>query len=170
MGWVAKAALGAAALYVGAWAYRSASMDLTNLSSTDFGSWWPLMAPALVSKVDRFVGRVAEEGGTAYISPASGSLGRHQGPGSESQHNVDRWGLVRAADVMVEGISLHRAYQLARQLGFTGIGVYPDWSPAKGVHLDVRDDASPNDPATWAGVDAPQGGQKYVGLNRVLPV
>lgn len=167
MGTGTKIILAAAGLYAAAWAYKGATVTLHYLKQTDFGPWFPLMNPDLLRKLDRFVQRIEIEGGTAYVSPASGALGRHLGS-SDSQHNVDKWGNVNAADLMVEGVSLQRAYEIARDIGFSGIGVYPDWDPAPGVHLDVRSGRRPSEPALWAGVDAPDGGQDYVGITQVI--
>jgi len=56
-----------------------------------------------------------------------------------------------------------RWYQLAKQVGFTGIGIYPDWN-RPGMHLDVRTDRQPGRPATWAGVYR-GGKQIYTNIN-----
>lgn len=128
----------------------------------DFRDWWPLMSPELVRKLNSFAKRVAGIGGRVYISPDTGALGRSLGFSDTSQHNVDRWGEVRAADVMLTGINLKDAYELARFVGFTGIGAYPDWLPDQGMHLDVRQDRTAGNPATWSG--AKINGQQVVNL------
>ena len=109
-------------------------------------------------------------GAAIMISPATGSLGRSLG-NSLSQHNIDKWGQVRAADVFVEGVnSIPTAaafIDLATDVGFTGIGIYPDWEPSIGFHLDTRVDARPGRPAKWGGVRTMQG-QRYVTLSDAL--
>lgn len=130
-----------------------------------FGEWSDAMDSLLVENLQRFAQRVEAAGGRAWISPAAGALGRIGPISDTSQHNVSRYQEVRAADVMVSGLSLRRAYDIARGLSaFSGIGVYPDWRPAYGLHLDVRADRSPLNPATWAGVRDESGAQVYVSL------
>jgi hypothetical protein len=102
---------------------------------SEFGEWWPLMSTELLQKLDEFRSRL---GVPVHISPAAGSLGRNLGALSLSQHNVDMWGEVRAVDVMIAGVPLETAYDIARAVGFNGVGVYPDWQPSPGLHLDVR--------------------------------
>jgi hypothetical protein len=86
------------------------------------------------------------------ISPAIGAMGRRLGQ-SASQHNVDRWGEVRAVDIMPDGIitreDAYSFFQLAVSVGFKGIGFYPHWSPSPGFHLDVRESNRPGKPALW---------------------
>ena len=118
---------------------------LRYFSAAEFGEWWPLMSTELLQKLDEFRARL---GVPVRISPHSRALGRNDGPLSFSQHNVDMWGEVRAADVMFEGVSLKRAYEVAKAVGFSGIGAYPDWQPSAGLHLDVR----PGPLGTWAGI------------------
>jgi hypothetical protein len=56
-----------------------------------------------------------------------------------------------------------RAVTVAEKVGFGGIGIYPDWSPFPGLHLDVR--PAEGDVAKWAGVDDGDG-QDYVAMGR----
>jgi uncharacterized protein YcbK (DUF882 family) len=58
------------------------------------------------------------------------------------------WGEVRAVDVMFTGVTLEKVYQIAKEVGFTGIGAYPDWKPSQGMHLDVRQAPL----ALWSGI------------------
>lgn len=117
---------------------------LRYFTQAEFGKWWPYMSTELLTKLDEFRHRL---GVPVSISPVDGSLGRHLGL-STSQHNVDLWGEVRAVDVMFTGVSLEHAYQVAKEVGFTGIGAYPDWQPSQGMHLDVRQAPL----ALWAGI------------------
>ena len=131
--------------------------------------WWPMMNSDLLTRMDDFRSRL---GVPVAISPAAGALGRHLGTTDASQHNVDRWGEVRAADVMPIPSLFHRvtlsdAVAAARAAGFTGIGAYPDWRPRPGVHLDVRSDQSAGAPATWGGINI-GGTQTYVSLADAL--
>lgn len=137
--------------------------DLTPLryfTAGEFGEWWPLMSTELLQKLDEFRHRL---GVPVMISPASGSLGRYLGPTSLSQHNVDMWGEVRAADVMFSGVDLETAYQIAKDVGFTGIGAYPDWNPKPGLHLDVRQAPL----ALWSGIKE-SGQQVYKSISEAF--
>lgn len=112
-------------------------------------------------------------GDQILISPALGAIGRTYPPGHSnynSRHNVTKYGSVEAIDIMplIDGRSLTKTemrqfYNLAISIGFTGIGVYPQWLPHAGFHLDVRDDRFAGNPATWAGVKTADG-QKYIGV------
>lgn len=91
-------------------------------------------------------------GQPVYISPAHGAVGRQLGPHSKSYHNYDRWGEVRALDIIPTGlfhaVSAIEADRLFRHCGITGIGFYPHWQRysnkqgkmvhAPGFHIDNR--------------------------------
>lgn len=134
------------------------------------------LSPELLAKLDEFRARL---GYPVRISPADGAMARRQGEDSTSQHNLDRWGEVRAIDVMptpLDGAGNPRAMtkaeaeeakRVAEAVGFTGIGVYPGWAPFPGLHLDVRPYSMTGAtlPDTWAGVPEPGGGQDYIALD-----
>jgi len=164
--------------YSFAWARKSGIVKLKHFSSTEFAPWWPMMNRQLVQTLDDLRGRW---GYPILISPALGSLGRTLGPGNESQHNVTMWGEVRGADVMpktlgadgklrglIHGSEREIFFNLAADMGFTGIGVYPAWKPYPGFHLDVRKNRVVGDPARWAGVPGDGGKQAYVDVNRAF--
>lgn len=104
------------------------------------------------------------------ISPANGAIGRTDG---DSFHNYAKHGKVKAIDLMPVGMrtkaDFARAVKCATDAGATGIGIYPDWAPVPGIHLDVgsRKGRSVGKPATWGGVKR-KGVQVYVGLKEVL--
>lgn len=145
---------------------------LQHFVPSEFRGWYHRLSRRLALGLDAFRARW---GHPVMISPAPGAIGRNLGPDAASQHNVDRWGEVRAIDVMplvregwgTRGATvpeLQHAYAVARSLGlFGGIGVYPDWHPYPGLHLDVRTDRDPAQPALWAGIDH-DGGQVYRGI------
>ncbi|WP_299592703.1 hypothetical protein [uncultured Microbulbifer sp.] len=124
---------------------------------SEFGIWYPLMAADLLTRLDLFRERW---GAPVIISPAQGGIGRHGGEGDTSQHNIDRWGEVRAIDIfptvggnyITTTDQLKRAAHIAREVGFTGVGVYTDTKPGHMVHVDVRPDRNSGDPATWSRV------------------
>ena len=115
----------------------------------EFREWYFDMSPRLLVMLDTLRhqwGRVIE------VSPADGALGRRMGE-SLSQHNVAKWGEVRAVDIFPEGVeTMQQAenfWMAARAVGFTGIGLYPDALPSTMFHLDVRIDRKPGNPASW---------------------
>lgn len=142
-------------------------IDLRYFAPDEFRNWWGQMSPRLLVLLD--VLRYSW-GQPIIVSPAEGALGRHDA--GESQHNIDQWGEVRAADVMPDGIGrasqVRQCVEDARVLGFTGIGVYPHWSPSPGLHLDVRESRDLGDPATWGAlsVDRATQGQRQRGSER----
>ncbi len=140
-----------------------APSDLAHFKPAEFREWWPHMSPDLLKKLDRF-----RElwGAPITVSPVNGALGRHLGPHDDSQHNIDKWGEVRAIDVFPYGLNAENAEyakKLAQQAGFSGIGIYSDTRPSWMMHLDVRPDRTASRPATWARVSS-----RYVGITEVF--
>lgn len=144
--------------------------DLKHFTPSEFGLWWPLMNAELLTKLDAF--REAW-GAPVKISPASGGIGRHQGSDGTSQHNIDKWGEVRAVDVfplvevrpgeyryMNSQADRARAFNTAKQVGFRGIGLYTDTTPGNMLHVDTRD---ADRVATWSRVAG-----NYRGISEVL--
>lgn len=131
--------------------------------------WWHEMCPRLLVLLDTFR---FQWGRRVRISNNAVALGRKLGLDSISQHNFDRWGEVRAADCFPDGLVYREdarfAIYLARELGFTGIGLYPHWNGGVGLHLDTRRDRQPGDPALWGAVNGPKGEQQYVSLETAL--
>lgn len=143
---------------------------LKYFARSEFGIWWPLMSNDLLTKIDAFR---EQWGDVVEVSTAEGAIGREGD--NNSQHNPTLWGEVRAVDVFpkVNGHYIssawerRRAYEIARAVGFTGIGVYTDTMPGNMLHLDVRKDRTVNDPALWSRVKA---GERsvYGSINGVL--
>lgn len=126
-------------------------------------NWYPHISPEALNKVDLFR---AKWGAPVQISKALGGLGRHLGPYDESQHNIDKWDEVRALDFFPQGLNsmnAKRAYDIAVEVGFTGIGIYNDTSPGWMIHGDVRADHLPGDPAKWSRVN-----KKYLGIEVLI--
>jgi len=133
----------------------------------EFGDWLDHMDPRLLVLLDVFRHRWDKSLVIMMNGRIDGRLGRHKGEDHDSQHNIDRWGEVRAADCFVSGLNTRadsaRAFLLAKEIGFTGIGIYPDWMPSPGMHFDTRRDRRPGDPAHWGAVrDRPRAPQRYV--------
>ena len=152
---------------------KSASKPtLEYFSPVEFNIWWPFMDNKLLLGLDELRRRW---GHPIEISTAVGALGRNEG--NESSWHYPRNGIVHAADIMptIEGRGLTDEeltdiYLIARDMNvFSGIGVYPDWQPRKGLHLDTRTDRDAfTDPALWGGVKDSNGNQVYVSIDQVL--
>tara|TARA_R110000737_G_C14623309_1_gene493983 strand:- start:749 stop:1231 length:483 start_codon:yes stop_codon:yes gene_type:complete len=130
--------LGLIFIYGGARTVQNELLDLKYFNRTEFGIWWPLMDSDVLVKLDAFR---REWGMPVMVSPAEGGIGRESAT-SGSMHNVLKWGKVRAVDVFPQGMNSYvdrrRAYQIAKKVGFTGIGVYTDTKPSNMLHLDNR--------------------------------
>lgn len=145
-------------------------LELRYFMSREFQGHWERINVDLLVGLDEFR---HQWGAPVRVSPAPGAIARFDGAGGTSQHNVDRWGETRAVDVMPYGITSRidflRAVDIARGVGFTGIGVYPDWKPLPGLHLDWRDDRTAGDPAMWGAYRPADGGpQRYVSVAAAL--
>ena len=150
---------------------QTQELNLQFFKPSEFGIWFPFMDKKLLLGLDELR---RQFGYPIMISPAQGSLGREDG-NPRSQHFL-RNGVVRAADIMPikNGQSLNKKqlkdfYLLARSLNvFSGLGVYPDWRPYAGMHLDTRIDRTPENPALWGAYRDKYGIQRTTGLNNVL--
>ena len=135
--------------------------NLRYFNESEFFGFYPLLNNSLLTKLDEFRHRW---GRPVQVSPAPGAIVRFNGEGDESQHNVDAWGESRAIDVFPDGMETaadrKRAFQIAKDVGFTGIGIYTDTKPSNMMHLDVR---SGSHVATWSRV-----AYQYRGISEVL--
>ena len=101
-------------------------------------------------------------GGRIRISPASGSMARFDG-NPNSQHFTSNDRQCRAIDVMPIDNTIVELYEAAKRVpAIKGIGLYPDWKPRPGVHLDTRETTSL---ASWMGYKGDDNKQKYAGLD-----
>ncbi len=146
------------------WQFKKV-FKLKHFSVKEFGFNILFLTAGLLIKLDDFREEIGQQ---VIISPAAGSLMRY-GSGDESQHIYGR-----AADIMLpKGPDLETAFNAAKKVGFSGIGVYPGWKPYAGLHLDVRPLNISQHIATWAGVkkldDNLDLKQVYVSINEVLP-
>jgi hypothetical protein len=131
-------------------------------------NWFPDMDPRLLVLLDVFRHRW---GRRIAISAHPAALGRLMDRAANSDHNFTRWGAVLAADVMPAGMISREdgehALELANEVGFTSIGIYPDWHPGPGLHLGVRPGCVPGRPALWGAVND-SGTQAYVAIDKAL--
>lgn len=136
------------------------AMHLKYFKLSEFGAALPFLSIGLLQKLDEFRERL---GRPVMISPVAGALIRFDS-GSESQHTFGR-----AADVMLpEGPDLQTAFDIAKDTGFTGIGVCPDWKPYKGLHLDTRPLKPGQSIATWGWIKNANGKYTEVSAEAVL--
>lgn len=145
------------------------NLGLQNFLPSEFREWYDQMSPRLLILLDSFRHQC---GSIVSVSGSSQALGRKLGKQSTSAHNVDYWGDCLAVDVFIDGVYLRAqvsgVVELAKRVGFTGIGVYADTSNNKGqaqamFHLDVRPDRSMGSPATWGRVSG-----KYTTLDNAI--
>lgn len=126
-------------------------------------SWYEHMDLNLLQMLDDF----RDQWGMAvFVSRAPGAVGRQAGPNINSYHNIDRWGAVRAVDVMPLNMDTAtaslEAVRLAERVGFRGIGVYPHWNPRPGLHLDNRQTLT-----KWGAIRR-DGTQQYVDFDEAV--
>lgn len=133
-------------------------MDAQYFTAEEFREWADDMSRRLVTMLDvlrHMSGRVIE------ISANGMSLGRELGLAAVSEHNIDHWGEVLAADCFVSGVYYREQAEaivdLARKIGFTGIGIYTDTRNNRGeeqvmFHFGVRPTRNMGDPALWGRV------------------
>lgn len=120
-------------------------------------------------------------GRPVLISPVDGAVARFGAPRSKSQHSVDYWGNTCAVDAFPIGMDSveqrQRAFRIAREIGFGGIGLYPDAVLGKRtgmIHLDtrwIRPDMERHldKPATWSAWRKKLGrGWSYRGIGEAL--
>ena len=106
--------------------------------------------------------------GICRLSLHPRALGRHDGVDNGKSgydaHNIDKHGLVQAGDTFPninadvnEYLSMQKCFNVAKEIGFTGIGIYPQWTlhgeRRCGIHLDTRRGVLPGSPSTWGYVD-----------------
>ena len=139
---------------------------LRYFTPSEFRGWWTVMDPEILTIIDNFR---HEWGAPVFISPVDGAIGRRLRD-SQSQHNIEKWGEVRAVDLMPQGmkdrIDFKRAFECAKKAKARGIGIYPDWTPP-GIHLDSRRDRYPSRPATWSAFNV-NGKQTYFTIDKAL--
>jgi hypothetical protein len=143
---------------------EGSSVKLRYFTPQEFGGWYEKMSPDLLKKLDEFR---HQWGFPIQVSPHQDAVGREH-PTSNSQHNIMKWGEVRAVDVFPKNslggyinsaAERKRAYDIAKRVGFTGIGLYTDTSPGHMVHLDVREGSL----AKWSRIAG-----QYKGIDEAL--
>ena len=110
---------------------------LKYFKSNEFSGWYESLSADLKEKLDSLR---SEWNAPIYVSKANGAIGRKDD--SNSYHNINKHGCVMAVDIFprycYSADDVRRFRKIAEQVGFTGIGVYPNWSGGIGFHVDVR--------------------------------
>ena len=157
------------AIAVGLGLLMSSKPVLRYFKADEFGEWFDVMSPELLTRLDNFRD---EWGYPVEVSSAVGAIGRHDH--SDSQHNVSKHGEVRAIDIfpkvpLLDGSGYRymqtagerrRALEVAKKVGFRGIGLYTDTRQGNLLHVDVRQTQAL---ATWSRIDG-----DYRSINEVL--
>jgi len=135
--------------------YLAFSMDHFKLS--EFRGEHLFLSVGLLTKLDEFRERLGEP---VMVSPAKGSMMRWNAP-NNSQHKYGR-----AIDVMLpKTVDFARAFKIAKEVGFTGIGFYPHWRPFPGFHVDVRPTKKV---ALWGAVNPEREGQRFTTIGEAF--
>lgn len=140
------------------------SIVLRNFNEAEFQGWYDRCDPQLLLLCDSLRDVY---GYPINVSPVEGAVGRHMGRDARSRHNIDRWKKVEAVDLLVHTRkgSLKLLIEAAESIGigdeFGGFGIYPDWNPSGGIHIDVREN-----PARWGALNTLEG-QDYFAYDYV---
>jgi len=135
----------------------------------EFREWADDMSARLLVLMDVLRFRL---GSAIHISLHPRSLGREDGKGSQSAHNIDYWGEVLAVDFFVSGVYYREQAEAVveemRRIGFTGLGVYTGTRNNQGepqvmFHGDARPTRDMGDPAEWGRI-----GTDYTSLTKAL--
>ncbi|MBT3041983.1 MAG: hypothetical protein KME67_03905 [Candidatus Thiodiazotropha sp. (ex Codakia orbicularis)] len=119
---------------------------------------WDQMDLAFLIRVDQFMW---DSPGEWMVSPAVGAACRDYGSTTSRHYAVGR--KADAIDLMLVDGDLEENYRFALTR-FGGVGVYPDWIPFHGLHVDGREGERV---ATWAGIR--QGGEQvYVAAEQAF--
>jgi hypothetical protein len=144
--------------------------DLTGAGGED---WYSRMSPMVLDLLEQLRER---HGAKIEISPHPRALGRYLGESSQSDHNVDRWKEVRAADVFPDMPQTPKAtrefLELCREAGVSAVGVYPHWRNRLGeyqigFHIGYRPDRYGN-PGLWGLIRTANGTTKTVSIHDAI--
>lgn len=144
-------------------------IELQNFYESEFGIWADRMSEHVLVRLDVLRFRLSRR---IDISANPQALGRNNGPLNQSDHNVDYWGKCNGADVFIDGVhnqaDANHVIKTAKELGFTAIGVYPEWTnnhgeQQVGFHLAYRPTKKMGHPALWGRVNG-----EYVSIEEAL--
>lgn len=105
--------------------------------------------------------------GRIIISPVGSEAIARKKPGT--WHDVTGGKLSKAIDIMPIDSSLEELYQAVKTIPeIGGVGVYPDWLPYPGAHIDLRARKPGGGLATWSGIKLADGSQVYRGIDEAF--
>ncbi len=130
----------------------------------EFGPHLDSMDPRVIYAADQLREAL---GAPLRVSPAPGATARFNGNSQSRHYAVGRKS--DAVDLLVpRSMPLESVYRAALTVpSIGGIGLYPDWSPTHGVHIDCRPRKPGGRVATWGGVMV-AGSQQYVTVSEVF--
>lgn len=109
--------------------------------------------------------KLREKVGRLMISPVGPDAIVRRKPGT--WHDITGGKLSKAIDIMPLDASLSQLYFSAQSIPeIGGIGLYPDWKPHPGAHIDLRVRKPGGGLAEWSGVIADNGVQVYRGVDK----
>lgn len=135
--------------------------SLKHFKPAEFRIWAARMHPVFLLALDN-IRDVSEI--PIMISPAAGALGRTEGSKTSQHYIKGPKTILKVSDVMPYKVTESGSKQavtleemmllidIAKELGMTGIGIYPRWKPYPGLHLDMREPKTEGHIATWAGL------------------
>lgn len=105
--------------------------------------------------------------GRIIISPIGAQAIARERPGS--WHDVTGGKLSKAIDIMPIDATLETLYEAAKTIPeIGGIGLYPDWDPYPGAHIDLRERKPGGGLATWSRFKLADGSTVDRGINEAL--
>jgi len=138
---------------------------MEHFNKKEFHGWYDKLYPELRIKLD-FLREIL--GCEVHLSNSPKGIGREDT--TNSQHNISKWGHVMAVDGYIpDEVTYLEFYEACRDSRFTGIGFYSGWpSGRRGFHVDVRQDRTPDTPATWAKRERKDGTQVNVNFSELV--
>ncbi len=109
---------------------------IEGFSASEFHNQLHLLDVRVIHMLVRLRGKI----GRIRISPAPGAVARASGSKTTMHYAEPESGILsEAIDIMPIDVDLETAYQAAMQDPAIGaVGVYPDWLPLPGLHVDLR--------------------------------
>lgn len=129
-----------------------------NFSPDEFGGALQHLDAGVVYALQKLRDKI----GRIMISPADGAVFRFR---TGSMHDASGGKLSKAIDIMPMEASLNQLYFAIQNIPeFGGVGLYPNWSPRAGAHVDIRVRKDSGALYQWAQVDD----SGYVDINEAL--
>jgi len=145
--------------------YSAANIDFDKIygfSESEFQGQLHLLDANVIFVLQKLRSKI----GRIQVSPAYGAIARTDGSKTTMHYaNLKDNVLSLAIDIMPIDADLKTAYKAAKEIKEIGaVGVYPDWKPRAGLHIDLRDRKANSSIAEWSGLATAQG-QIYRSVN-----